>query len=69
VFPAKNEVNQAAYTLCVLDRLHQALRRREIFVPVSERYGDPRAELLQGNAWETAREAVARALNRSTAAR
>ena len=63
VFPAKDEVHPAAYTLCVLDRLHQALRRREVFVPVSERYGDPRAELLQG---EAAREAVARALKRST---
>ena len=46
VFPAKDEVHPAAYTLCVLDRLHQALRRREVFVPVSGRYGDPRAELL-----------------------
>jgi len=66
VFPAKDEVNQAAYTRCVLDRLYQALRRREVFVPVSERYGDPRAELLQGEAWETTREAVARVLERST---
>ncbi|WP_035560189.1 Tn3 family transposase [Hymenobacter sp. IS2118] len=65
VFPGKDEVNPAAYTLCVLDRLHQALRRREVFVATSERYGDPRAELLQGEAWEAAREAVARALDRS----
>jgi len=65
VFPSKDEVNPAAYTLCVLDRLHQALRRREVFVMSSERYGDPRAELLRGEAWEAAREAVARALDRS----
>jgi len=65
VFPGKGEVNPAAYTLCVLDRLHQALRRREVFVATSERYGDPRAELLRGEAWEAARESVARALDRS----
>ncbi|WP_223654134.1 Tn3 family transposase [Hymenobacter psoromatis] len=65
VFPAKAEVNVQAYTLCVLERLHQALRRREVFVPASERYADPRAELLRGVAWETARDAVARALDRS----
>lgn len=29
VFPGKGEVNPAAYTRCVLDWLHQALRRRE----------------------------------------
>jgi Tn3 transposase DDE domain len=66
VFPGKGEVNPHAYTLCVLDRLHQALRRREVFVPSSERYGDPRAELLRGEAWEAARDSVARALDRST---
>ena len=65
VFASKEEVNPAAYTRCVLDRLHQALRRREVFVTTSERYGDPRAELLRGEAWEAARESVARALARS----
>ncbi|MBG8556044.1 Tn3 family transposase [Hymenobacter guriensis] len=66
VFPSSGDVDPAAYTLCVLDRLHQALRRRDVFVPVSERYGDPRADLLRGEAWEAARESVARALDRST---
>ncbi|MHA0044111.1 Tn3 family transposase [Deinococcus sp. PEB2-63] len=65
VFPAKGEVNRQAYTLCVLDRLQQALKRREVFAPRSERYGDPRAELLQGPSWEAARDDVSRALGRS----
>ncbi|GAA4005515.1 hypothetical protein GCM10022408_16610 [Hymenobacter fastidiosus] len=64
VFPSKEEVNPAAYMLCALDRLHQALRRREVFVATSERYGAPRAELLRGEAWGAARESVARALER-----
>ncbi|AXH00563.1 Tn3 family transposase (plasmid) [Deinococcus wulumuqiensis] len=65
VFPAKGEVAHQAYTLCVMDRLHQALKRREVFVEKSKRYVDPRAELLQGAAWETARDDVCRALERS----
>jgi hypothetical protein len=65
VFPTKGEVNSQAYTLCVVERLHQALRRREVFVPTSERYADSRAELLRGVAWEVARDSVARALDRS----
>lgn len=56
-------MNQQAYPLCVLDRLHQALKRREVFVERSERYGDPRAELLQGDAWLEARADVCRALD------
>ncbi|SNS04349.1 Tn3 family transposase [Hymenobacter mucosus] len=65
VFASRDEVNPAAYTLCVLDRLHQALRRREVFVTTSDRYGDPRAEMLRGEDWDAARESVARALGRS----
>jgi len=65
VFPRKGEVDPQAYTLCVLDRLQHALKRREVFVERSERYGDPRAELLQGAAWEDVRADVCRALDRS----
>lgn len=66
LFPAKGEVNSPAYTLCVLDQLDQALRRREVFVVGSEWYGNPRAELLRAEQWEVARDSVARALDRST---
>lgn len=65
VFPSKGKVDHQAYTLCALDRLGEALKRREVFVERSERYGDPRAELLQGAAWEDVRDDVCRALNRS----
>ncbi|BBN96914.1 transposase Tn3 [Deinococcus grandis] len=65
VFPFGGQLDQQAYTLCVMDRLHQALKRREVFVERSERYGDPRAELLQGDAWLEARDDVCRALERS----
>jgi hypothetical protein len=65
VFPAKGQVHPPAYTLCVIERLHQTLRHRDVFVRRSERYGDPRAELLPGEAWEQVRDSVARALERS----
>ena len=66
VFPTNSEVDSQAYTLCVLERLQVALKRREVFVPNSDRYSDPRAELLQGQVWESARLEVTRALDRST---
>ncbi len=64
VFPGKGEVDQQAYTLCALDRLRHALKRREVFVERSQHHGDPRAELLRGAAWEDVRDDVCRALNR-----
>lgn len=69
VFPQRGEVDHQAYTLCAVERLGQALRRREVFVERSERYGDPRAELRQGQAWLDVREDVGRALERSLDAR
>ncbi len=36
-----------AYTLCVVERLRDSLRRRDVFIPASRRWGDPRAQLLQ----------------------
>lgn len=41
-----------AYTLCVLERLQDSLRRRDVFVRRRERWGDPRVKLLQGPQWE-----------------
>jgi TnpA family transposase len=58
-------VNRPAYTLCVIERLQEALRRHDIFVTPSEHWGDPRAKLLQGEAWEGKRAQVCRTLNKS----
>ena len=48
------------YTFCVLERLHDGLHRRDVFLTRSERWADPRAKLLQGQAWEAARPSVCR---------
>ena len=49
-------VDRAAYACCVLDRLRVGLRRRDVYVPGSVRWGDPRAELLSPETWEEQRE-------------
>ncbi len=58
-------VDRRAYTLCVLTRLREALRRRDVFVVGSSRWGDPRAKLLSGEAWERVRATVCQSLGRS----
>ncbi|MEO8222646.1 MAG: Tn3 family transposase [Specibacter sp.] len=55
-------VDHRAYTLCVLEALHRALRRRDLYAVDSLRWGDPRARLLDGEAWEQARPEVLTAL-------
>ena len=55
-------VDPKAWTLCVVDRMRAALRRRDLFASPSLRYADPRAGLLDGAAWESARPAVCRSL-------
>ena len=51
-----------AYTFCVLDELQTALKRRDVFVPQSWRYADPRAGLLDGAEWEATRPIICRTL-------
>lgn len=57
-----------AYTFCVLDELHTALRRRDVFVSPSWRYADPRAGLLDGAEWDAARPIICRSLGLSATA-
>jgi TnpA family transposase len=61
----EEHINRKAYTLCVAERLQEALRRHEVFVAPSERWSDPRAKLLQGAAWEAVRGQVCQTLGRS----
>ena len=44
------------------------MHRRDVFLTRSERWADPRAKLLQGQAWEAARPSVCRALGRELSA-
>ncbi len=46
------EIDRKAYTVAVMDAVHKALRRRDIFVVGGRRWGDPRARLLTDPAWQ-----------------
>ncbi|MCX4906456.1 hypothetical protein OHA11_19360 [Streptomyces sp. NBC_00878] len=56
-------VDWKAYTFCVLEQFHRMLRRREVFAKNSSKWGDPRAKLLAGEAWEQAKPIVLASLN------
>lgn len=57
-----DEVEPKAWTLCLVERMRSALRRRDLFASPSLRYADPRAGLLDGAAWAAARPAICRTL-------
>ena len=58
-------VDLHAYAFCVLDELQTALKRREVFVSPSWRYGDPRAGLIGGSEWTASRPLICRTLDLS----
>ncbi len=62
VFNKEGQVTKRGYILCFLDKLQDALRRRDVYVDNSDRWGDPRAKLLQGTEWEANRIQVCRSL-------
>jgi TnpA family transposase len=68
VLSANRDVDRRYYTFCTLERLKDALRRRDVFVSPSERWSDPRAKLLHGAGWQTVRTHVCRTLGRSETA-
>jgi TnpA family transposase len=57
------EVDRDAWVVCVLELLRSHLRRRDVFATASTRWGDPRAHLLAGPAWDAAREPTLRSLS------
>ncbi len=62
MFDREGRVTKRRYTLCFLDKLQDGMRRRDIYVENSERWGDPRAKLLQGDEWQSHRIQVCRSL-------
>jgi len=54
-----------AYVFAALESFRSGLKRRDVFVPASVRYADPRQGLLSGEAWNAARLTVCRSLDRS----
>ncbi len=62
VFDKEGRVTKRGYTLCFLDKLQDSLRRRDVYAENSDRWGDPRAKLLQGQEWQACRIQVCRSL-------
>ena len=62
VFNKEGRVTKRGYTLCFLDKLQDSLRRRDVYVEYSDRWGDPREKLLQGVDWQANRLQVCRSL-------
>ena len=58
-------VNKRGYTLCTLEQIQDKLKRRDIYVEPSNRWGDPRKKLLQGSEWEAKKNQACRALGHS----
>jgi len=48
-------VDKASYVTCVLTQFHRHLKRGNIYAGVSGRWRDPKAPLLDGQAWTTPR--------------
>ena len=63
VEPEAGRVDRAAYTMCALEELRDALRRRDVYVTPSERFADARSSLLCDAAWDASREDTCRALS------
>jgi TnpA family transposase len=61
VHPNKT-IDRRAYTFCALQATHAAFKRRDLYVVPSQRWGDPRAQLLAAEAWQAQRAAVCRML-------
>jgi TnpA family transposase len=59
-------VDRAAYTMCLLEQFHRHLKHRNVFAESSSKWRDPRAHLLTGTAWDSARDAGMNALGLPT---
>jgi TnpA family transposase len=62
VFPGGGRVEKNAYVFCVLTQFHSRLKRRDIYAESATRWRDPRAQLLDGAAWNAAKDTVLTAL-------
>lgn len=62
VYDRDGRILRAGYSLCLLERLQDSLRRRDLWLENSDRWGDPRQKLLQGAEWQAQRIPVCRAL-------
>lgn len=59
-------IDRDAYVVCVLEQLHRALVRRDVYAAPLNRWSDPRARLLDGAGWDAVRQDVLAGLSLDT---
>ncbi len=55
-------IDRPAYTFCILEALRGALRRRDVYAVGADKWGDPRARLIEARLWARERDIVLTAL-------
>jgi len=66
VFTKEKLIDRRYYTFCALHQLVNALQRGDVFVSPSNKWQDPRLQLLHGDAWRQMRPQICAALGRTT---
>ncbi|MGB6162286.1 MAG: DUF4158 domain-containing protein [Pseudonocardiaceae bacterium] len=66
VLPGEGRIDKNSYVFCVLTAFHRHLKRREIYAPASTRWCDPKAQLLDGHAYELVKDEALAALGLPT---
>lgn len=62
VYDKEGRINKKGYVLCLLEKLQDGLRRRDIYIPQSDRWSDPRSKLLTPSQWRSNRLQISRSL-------
>jgi TnpA family transposase len=55
-------IDRPAYVFAVLEQLHEALRRRDVYAVGASKWGDPRVHLIEPRLWTRERERMLTAL-------
>ena len=55
-------ISKKGYSLCLLEKLQDGLRRRDVYVTESDRWSDPRSKLLTPSQWQSNRLQICRSL-------
>ncbi len=69
VQPKADLIAGRAYTMCTLEVLRHGICRRDVFVPATRRWGDPRRLLLDKATWRANQVQVLRSLDLTGGAR
>lgn len=64
-----HRIDRCAYTFWTIEQFIESLKRHDIFTDPSEKYCDPREQLLQGEEWESIKPHILRTLGWSSSAK